>query len=87
VAFALGRELLHPYHVPPVPVPPVEVALALGVPILPVAVSGVEPARRWVVRVGAPIVTRRRAATGDPAELAEATRTRLQRLLTDARRS
>ncbi|HVN50612.1 MAG TPA: hypothetical protein VMT43_04225 [Acidimicrobiales bacterium] len=86
VALGLGRELLHPYHAPPVPVPPVEVALALGVPILPVAVVGMEPARRWVVRVGQPLVTRRRAATGDPTELAEATRARLQRLLTGARR-
>ena len=86
VALGLGRELLHPYHAPPVPVPPVEVALALGVPILPVAVVGMEPARRWVVRVGQPLVPRRRAATGDPTELAEATRARLQRLLTGARR-
>ena len=86
VALGLGRELLHPYHVPPVPLPPVEVALALGAPILPVAVLGVEPARRWVVRVGRPIVTRRRADTGDPAELADATRARLQQLLTGARR-
>jgi hypothetical protein len=86
VALALGREPLHPFHVPPVPIAPVEVALALGVPILPVAVLGVEPARRWVVRFGPPIVTRRRAATGDPAELADATRARLQHLLTHARR-
>jgi len=87
VALPLGREPLHAFHVPPVPVPPVEVALRLGVPILPVAVMGVEPARRWVVRIGAPIVTRRRTATGDADELAEATRTRLQHLLTQARRA
>jgi hypothetical protein len=87
VALALGREPLHAFHVPPVPVAPIEVALRLGVPILPVAVMGVEPARRWVVRIGSPIVTRRRTATGDASELAEAARARLQHLLTQARRS
>jgi len=86
VAHALRREPLHPYHVPPVPEAPIEVALALGAPIVPVAVLGLEPARRWVVRVGAPIVTRRRAETGDATELAESTRAQLQRLLTSSRR-
>jgi hypothetical protein len=86
VALALGREPLHPFHAPPVPVAPVEIALGLGVPILPVAIVGLEPARRWVVRIGPPIVTRRRRATGDPLELADATRARLQHLLTHARR-
>ncbi len=85
VALPLGREPLHPFHVPAVPVPPVEVALGLGVPIIPVVLAGIEPGRRWVVRFGAPIVTRRRATTGDPAELAEATRARLQHLLTRTR--
>jgi hypothetical protein len=51
-----------------------------------VAVLGIEPARRWVVRIGRPIVTRRRTTTGDPDELADATRARLQQLLTQARR-
>jgi hypothetical protein len=86
VALALRREPLHPYHVPPVPVAPIEVALALGAPIVPVAVLGLEATRRWVVRVGPPIVTRRRTATGDATELAESTRARLQHLLTGARR-
>jgi hypothetical protein len=86
VALALRREPLHPYHAPPVPVPPIAVALALGVPIVPVAVLGLEPSRRWVVRVGPRIVTRRRAATGDATERAEATRARLQQLLTGVRR-
>ncbi len=35
VALPLGREPLHAFHVPPVPVAPVEVALGLGVPIMP----------------------------------------------------
>jgi hypothetical protein len=85
VALPLGREPLHPFHVPPVPVAPIEVALAMSAPIIPVIVAGVEPARRWTVRFGAPIVTRRRAGTADPAELAEAIRARLQGLLTRAR--
>ena len=34
---------------------------ALGVPIVPGGLAGLEPGRRWVVRFGAPIVTRRRA--------------------------
>jgi hypothetical protein len=84
-SLALAREPVHPYHVPPVPVAPIAQALEAGAPIVPVAVLGVEPARRWTVRFGAPVVTRRRSATGDPTELAEAVRARLQQLLTRAR--
>jgi hypothetical protein len=44
-----------------------------------VVVVGLEPAWRWSVRFGAPIVTRRRAV--EPAQLAETTRARLRQLL------
>jgi hypothetical protein len=86
VSVPLGREVLHPFHVGPVPVSPIAVALACGAPIVPVAVLGVEPSRWWTVRFGRPIPTRRRRAVSDPDELAEATRVALQRLVTDSRR-
>ena len=87
VSLPLPREPVHRFHVPAVPAMPVEVALALGVPIVPVAVSGLEAARRWIVRIGAPIATRRRRSTGDPVELAEATRAAVRELLTESRRA
>ncbi len=82
----LGRELLHPFHVGPVPVAPIAAALAAGVPIIPVAVLGLELGRWWTVRFGRPLSTRRRTAS-DPVELAAATRIELQHLVTDTRRS
>lgn len=86
VGVPLGRELLHPFHVGPVPVAPIAAALAAGAPIIPVAVLGLEVGRWWTVRFGRPLATRRRTAS-DPAELAEATRIELQHLVTDSRRS
>ena len=80
VSVPLDRELRHPYHAGPVPVTPITVALAAGVPIIPVAVAGLEFARWWTIRIGRPIVTRRKV-DADPAELADAVRQRLQRLL------
>jgi hypothetical protein len=87
VGLALAREPLHRFHVPAVPSRPMQAALELGVPIVPVAISGLEAARRWSVRIGAPIATRRRRATGDPEELGEAAREALRALLTDSRRA
>jgi hypothetical protein len=86
VGVPLGRELLHPFHVGPVPVPPIAAALAAGAPIIPVAVLGLEVGRWWTVRFGRPISTRRRRTVSDPAELAEATRIELQHLVTDTRK-
>jgi hypothetical protein len=86
VGVPLEREVLHPFHVGPVPVAPVAAALAAGVPIIPVAVLGLELGRWWTVRFGRPLATRRRRAVGDPTELAEATRVELQHLVTDSRR-
>jgi len=86
VSVPLGREIRHPFHVGPVPVAPIAVALDAGAPIIPVAVLGIEAGRWWTVRFGPPITTRRRRAIGDPAELAEATRVALQHLVTDSRR-
>ena len=85
VGLPLGREMRHPFHVGPVPTGPIAAALAAGAPIIPVAVLGVEIGRWWSVRFGRPIPTRRRGAVGDPAELAEAVRQRLQALVTRAR--
>jgi 1-acyl-sn-glycerol-3-phosphate acyltransferase len=85
VAMPLGREVRQPFHVGPVPPGPLAAALAAGAPIIPVAVLGVELGRWWTVRFGRPIPTRRRVEV-DPTELAEATRQRLQALVTDARR-
>ncbi len=86
VGVPLGREIRHPFHVGPVPQAPIAAALAAGAPIIPVAVLGVELGRWWTVRFGRPLVTRRRRSSGDPAELAEATRLELQHLVTDSRR-
>jgi hypothetical protein len=86
VGLALAREPFHRYHVPAVPSRPVQEALELGVPIVPVAISGLEAARRWSVRIGAPIPTRRRRGTGDPDELSDATREAVRALLTESRR-
>ncbi len=86
VGVALSREPVHRFHVPAVPVGPVEVALELGVPLVAVAVTGSEVGRRWQVRVAEPIATRRRRATADPQELAEATRSALADELTQSRR-
>ena len=86
VGLPLGRELRFPTHVGPVPVAPVAAALAAGAPIIPVAVLGLEVGRWWTVRFGQPIPTRRRRGVVDPVELAEATRQRLQSLVTDTRR-
>ncbi len=86
VGLALAREPFHRYHVPAVPPQPVQSALELGVPVVPVAVSGLEAARRWSVRIGPPISTRRRRDIGDPVELSEATREAVRALLTESRR-
>ncbi len=88
VGVPLGRELRIPTHVGVVPVAPIAAALAAGAPIIPVAIVGLEIGRWWTVRFGRPIPTRRRRGAVDPsaAELAEATRQRLQSLVTDSRR-
>jgi hypothetical protein len=86
VGVPLGREVLHPFHVGPVPVAPIAGALEAGAPIIPVAVLGLEVGRWWTVRFGRPITTRRRSVV-EPAELADATRVELQHLVTSARRS
>jgi 1-acyl-sn-glycerol-3-phosphate acyltransferase len=85
VAMPLSREVRQPFHVGPVPAAPLAAALAAGAPIIPVAVLGVELGRWWTVRFGRPISTRRRGVV-DPIDLAEATRQRLQSLVTDSRR-
>lgn len=89
VGLPLGREVLHPFHVGPVPPEAMALALDAGAPVIPVAVTGFEAGRWWTVRIGRPIATRRARRSGDAAdaeELAEATRQRLQHLLTDSRR-
>jgi 1-acyl-sn-glycerol-3-phosphate acyltransferase len=86
VGLPLGRELRFPNHVGPVPLAPIAAALAAGAPIIPVAVLGLEIGRWWTVRFGRPIPTRRNREVVDPGELAEATRRRLQALVTDSRR-
>jgi hypothetical protein len=85
VSLPLAREPFHPDRVPEVPRTAIEVALAADVPVLPVAVVGVEPARTWTVRIGAAVATRRRVAL-ETDELAAIVRARLQQLLTPPRR-
>jgi 1-acyl-sn-glycerol-3-phosphate acyltransferase len=86
VSVPLSREPVHRFHVPAVPRGPVQVALELGVPLVAVAVAGSELGRGWHVRVAPPIATRRRRATADPEELAEALRAALADELTQSRR-
>jgi 1-acyl-sn-glycerol-3-phosphate acyltransferase len=87
VGLPLGREILHPFHVGPVPVGPVSAAIEAGVPIIPVAVLGFEVGRWWTVRFGRPLPTRRSRGVVEAGELAAATRQRLQHLLTASRRT
>jgi 1-acyl-sn-glycerol-3-phosphate acyltransferase len=71
-------------HVGAVPVDLVAPAVELGVPVVPVALLGRELGRQWRVRVGRPVP---RPATVGPlavAELADAARAELRRLLLEA---
>lgn len=85
VAFPLGREVMHPFHAGPAPVEPLGVALSVGAPIVPVAISGFEPGRHRRVVVGDPVTTRRRMHVVSAEELAIAARERVQALLTAGR--
>ena len=85
VTLPLARQAVGRTRVPVVPRMPIEVALELGVPIVAVAVTGREATRRWVVRVAAPIPTRRRRAADAAATLAEATRQAVHDLLVGPR--
>ncbi len=67
------------------PLPPLEAAAAVGVPIVPVAVVGRELGRRWELIIGAPVPTRRRGSPPTPTELAIAVRRRVGQLLEAAR--
>lgn len=72
-------------HVGAVPIELIEPAVALDVPVVPVALIGRELGRRWRVRVGRPVA---RPGTLGPlavAELADAARAELSRLLLEAR--
>ncbi len=68
------------------PTPPLAAALAIGVPVVPVAVVGRELARRWEIIVGAPIPTRQRGARPTPIEVSISVRRRVGQLLEAARR-
>ena len=87
VGLPLSRQVVHPFHVGPVPVGPVTAAIDAGAPIIPVAVIGFEVGRWWTVRFGRPIPTRRSRGVVEASELADATRQRLQHLVTASRRS
>jgi len=65
---------------------PLAAALAIGVPVVPVAVVGRELARRWEIIVGAPIPTRQRGAQPTPTEVSINVRRRVGQLLEAARR-
>jgi hypothetical protein len=81
VTLPLNRRLFAASSEPDVPLGPIEVALELGVSIVPVAVAGLETARRWRVCIGEPLTTRRRASRRSPVELAEATQVAMGQLL------
>lgn len=85
VSWPLGRELLRPHHSPVVPLTPIEGALATGAPIVPVAMVGLETSRRWTVRLGSPLPTRR-AGPADAERFAAETRRQVQSLITDLQR-
>jgi len=58
-------------------------AVELGVPVVPVAVTGRELSRRWRVRVGAPVVARTASGPGPlaVAETIDAVRAEIQEII------
>jgi hypothetical protein len=72
-------------HVGAAPVALLEPAVTLKVPVLPVALLGRELGRRWRVRVGAPVPAPDTTGPLAVAELADAARDGVRRLLLEAR--
>ena len=85
VTVPLTRRLFGGSAEPEVPLGPIEVALELGVSIVPVAMTGLEATRRWRVCIGEPLTTRRRVSRRGPAELAGATQVAMGQLLSRSR--
>lgn len=77
VVAGAGIDLRHPLGVGRVPGPALDVAAAAGVPVVPVAVRGLAPARRRLLIVGDPIPTRGRRAVPVSADLARVLTERL----------
>jgi hypothetical protein len=71
-------------HVGTVPIELFAPAIELGVPVIPVALIGRELGRRWRVRVGRPVATPTSVGPLAVAELADAAREELRRLLLEA---
>jgi hypothetical protein len=72
-------------HVGAVPIDLFAPAIALGVPVIPVALIGRELGRRWRVRVGRPVAPPASVGPLATAELADGARAELRRLLLEAR--
>jgi hypothetical protein len=83
VAVPLRREVLSRRAAGPAPADRLERALALEVPVLPVAVVGFEAGRRWQVAIGPAITVSPARAPLAARDLAERARDSVQNLLDD----
>jgi hypothetical protein len=72
------------HRVGPAPVPFLEAALASGAPVVPVAVIAPPLARRVRVEIGPPVPARQRPGPLAVAELADAVRQAIQRMVDEA---
>ena len=83
VGLPMSRDLRHRDRVGRLEVARLEAALATGSPVVPVALVGRESGRAWRVVVGEPVAPPVGGGPLAAAELAEATRHRVQTLLDD----
>ncbi|MEO9223705.1 MAG: hypothetical protein ABI276_01785 [Acidimicrobiales bacterium] len=81
VAIPLERELTHRQLAGAAPLDHLAAAVAVGVPIVPVAIVGREIGRRWRLFVGEPIPSPERTGPLAVAELADVARRSVQDLL------
>jgi hypothetical protein len=80
VAWPFSLVVRDPFGVGVPPARVVEVAMEIGVPILPVAVRGPLLGRRRRIQIGAPIATRRRSVAVTPDEVAATVRRQAEAL-------
>lgn len=81
VAVPLDREMVHRHHAGPAPLDHLTPAVVGGVPVIPVAAVGREVGRRWRLLVGEPVAPTPARGPLAVAELGDAVRRDVQRLL------
>ena len=84
VGLPLSRRLTNEEQAGSLDLDRMEIVLAAGVPVVPVALVGREIGRHWRVVVGQPIPTATQRGPVSAADLAERTTAAVQELLTDA---